>query len=954
MIRLNYIKGGMMKKNIILIIPVIILIAFSVICAWEDNARYIWIHEKKEVRNEYVYFRNEFTLVEPANEAVIHLFADSRYHLFVNEIFVNFGPARAYPEHPEYDSYDISKYLQIGKNVIAVKALYNGIENFQVPNNRPGFIAWGSVKHTGGKISLETPGSWICKKSTGYDQNAVRFSFACAAMEIFDSRIERYDWKGIETDASGWQKPVVIADQDAWDKLSPRTIPHLTRKAITAKYVVGVYQINEKEDIYSFRIKTPDEARSDYYKGPSIIGYTYIYSPIDQEVEAGLWWGEYYLNGEGPLKGLGENPPRSNRDPRIFKLKKGWNFLNMHYGAIWGAWDFYMALPKSAGLHVSPSKTFDSESIFMTAGPLLGERNAEIKKFDRPFHSHEKLVKEANFAWQGQIRGGQTNNPALDMVWKCSDKNLDYADWQTQDIQIEPGPGTSVVFDIGGKTLGRIFIEVDAPEGTVIDIGFSEELYNGKPWLFKRKMISAGVRFVGNGKANRFETFKPYGLRYLQVNITEHSRPATLKKIGVIEQVYPFEKIGSFQCSDPMFNAIWELGWRSLRVCAEDSYIDTPFRERGLYAGDMLPEYAITLAGSGDSRLVKRSLKVFHDKYKLVNFGNEEVAEGEFPLINILTSKWYYDYSGDTEFVKLIYDGYKHLVDRWLASADENGICYLGRQFIEWTRIDKTAKLTATHSLLTRALEIIAEYARILGKTHEASDYKKSAEMVKQIVSTKFWDQQKQLFNDGYKDGQLCGKYYPTSNAWPLLYDCTTKDQAEKIIDYLEAQFRDIGEESRNRRITPYSSFYALAALYQHERADIAERFIRQYWTRMILGGDDTAWENFDSGDGGQGTLSHAWSGHPTYFLTTEALGVNLGFHKEFDKNKIIISPQSENLSWAKGVVPHPLGLVVVEWRLEGSHLFLDYFSPEGAEVVVQPKGRLAGKTLWVNGKKVK
>jgi alpha-L-rhamnosidase len=225
---------------------------------------------------------------------------------------------------------------------------------------------------------------------------------------------------------------------------------------------------------------------------------------------------------------------------------------------------------------------------------------------------------------------------------------------------------------------------------------------------------------------------------------------------------------------------------------------------------------------------------------------------------------------------------------------------------------------------------------------------------LKQTVRTKFWDEQKQLFNDGYKDGQLCGKYYPTSNAWPLLYHCTTKDQAEKLIDYLESQFRDIGEDSRNRRITPYSSFYALAALYQHERADIAERFIKQYWTRMILDGDDTAWENFDSGDGGQGTLSHAWSGHPTYFLTTEALGVNLGFHKEFNKNIIIISPQSENLSWARGVVPHPLGPVAVEWRLEGNHLFLDYSSPEGAEVFVQPKGRLANKILWVNGKRVK
>lgn len=916
-----------------------------------NNARFIWQHDREQVRNEYVYFRNEINLADPVNQAVIHLYASSRYLLFVNEIFINFGPARAYPEHPEYDSYDISPYLKAGRNVIAVKALYNGIENFQVPDSRPGFIAWGSVAHAGGKISLETPGNWRCKKSTGYDQNAVRFSFACAAMEVFDARKEGFDWNAMETNTQDWQKPIVITDQNVWGKLLPRSIPHLTRDEIIAKQVIGGYEINQDEDIYSFRIKVPDEARSDYNKGPSIIGYTYIYSPKDQRVEAGLWWGEYYLNGIGPLKGLGENPARANRDPRILNLKKGWNFFNMHYGAIWGAWDFYLALPKSAGLHVSPTRTFDSPDIFMTAGPLSWERNAEIKQCDRPFRSLEDLLKAADFTWQGQIRGGQTNNPALDMVWRYGNKILSHPDWQTQDIQIAPGPGTAVGYDLGGKTLGRIFIELIAPEGTIVDIGFSEDLYAGKPWLFKSKMISAAVRFVSDGNTRRFETFKPYGLRYLQVNVSGNDRPVTLKKIGVIEQVYPFEKVGSFQCSDPMFNAIWELGWRTLRVCAEDSYIDTPFRERGLYAGDMLPEYAITLAGSGDSRLLRRSLYLFHDKYHQVMYGSGEAAEGDFPLINILTSGWYYDYTGDAALVEFVYDGYQHLVDRWLASADENGLYYVGRQFIEWTQIDKTAKLTATHALLARALETVSEYAHILGKFEESSYYKNEAERLKQFVQSKFWDPERQLFNDGFKDGRLAGQYYPTSNVWPLLYQCAGVDQTEKIIAYLESQFRDIGEESRNRRITPYSAFYALAALYQHERADLAERFIRQYWTRMITGGDDTAWENFDIDGNSQGTASHAWSGHPTFFLTTEALGVNLGFHREFARDRILIAPLSEHLSWARGVVPHPLGPVAVEWRLEGEKLFIHYTAPENARVTVKPRGRLAEKILWVNGK---
>ncbi len=946
-----------MMKNIALLFFVLLQLLSAGLIAQEKAARYVWAHTDEHVRNEYVYFRNDLVLSGPIRKGVIHLFADSRYQIYVNEVFINFGPIRSYPQHPYYDTLDLTPYLRSGQNVIAVKALYNGIENFQVPENRPGFIAWGNIRHNGEIISLQTPGKWVCRLSSGYDCNAVRFSFACAAMEVFDAGREPDRWKGFKVDTSAWTRPVVIPDQHAWGPLLPRSIPLLTHKQITAKHVVSRFQSNNQEDIYSFRIKTADEKRSDYYRAPSVVGYTYIFSPIDQKVEAGLWWGEYYLNGKGPLAGLGEEPARPNRNPRRLQLKTGWNFFNTHYGAIWGAWDFYMALPKSAGLHLSPTKTFDSKNIFMTAGPLPDFRNQKIKKLDRPFSSHREMRSQLDVKWQGHVRGGETNNPALDMVWNFCDNDIFHPPWKTRGIEVTPGNRSSVVFDMGGKTLGRLFIEIKADSGTVIDIGFSEDLIAEKPWLFKRKMISAAVRFVADGVIERFESFKPYGLRYMQVDISGNRRPVLIKKVGVVEQVYPFERVGSFTCSDPMLTAIWKLGWRTLRVCAEDSYIDTPFRERGLYAGDMLPEYAITLAGNGDSRLVKHSLKVFHDKYKPMMYGAASSPHGDFPLINIVTSRWYYDYCGDKAFIEFLYDGYRHLLDRWLASKDENSLVYQGRQFIEWTQIDKEAKLTATHALLSRALQIMSDYADLLNKPADAAYYGEQAEKMRQTVRSAFWDPQRQLFNDGYRQGRLSGSYYPTSNAWPMLYGCTLESQDDAIVDYLRSQFQDIGKESRNRRITPYSSFYALAALYQRNRADMAEQFIRQYWSRMILNGDDTAWENFDirseNNNGGQGTASHAWSGHPTYFLTTEALGVSLGFHKSFNRNEITISPQSETLSWAKGVVPHPLGPVSVEWRLAGDRLLLNYDAAAGVRVRVCPRGRLAEKTLWVNGKRV-
>ncbi len=64
-----------------------------------DNARYVWADETGTGRQEYLVFRRDFNL-EGNLSGKINLFAWSRYHLNINGIFVNFGPARSYPASP--------------------------------------------------------------------------------------------------------------------------------------------------------------------------------------------------------------------------------------------------------------------------------------------------------------------------------------------------------------------------------------------------------------------------------------------------------------------------------------------------------------------------------------------------------------------------------------------------------------------------------------------------------------------------------------------------------------------------------------------------------------------------------------------------------------------------------------------------------------------------------------
>ena len=178
----------------------------------------------------------------------------------------------------------------------------------------------------------------------------------------------------------------------------------------------------------------------------------------------------------------------------------------------------------------------------------------------------------------------------------------------------------------------------------------------------------------------------------------------------------------------------------------------------------------------------------------------------------------------------------------------------------------------------------------------------------------------------------------------------------QQIIDFLDIELRDIGEEARNRKVTPYASFYLFGSLYQNGEVALAERFMKQYWSRMIHQGNDTSWEDFDigsknNGEENQGTASHAWSGHPTYFLSSEVLGVKTGFNQDFSRDTVLIQPQTENISWARGVVPHPAGKIKIDWKIQGENLIFNLELPKNVPYIVEPKGRLANYNLILNTK---
>ena len=102
----------------------------------------IWSTGQPDGEQVYVAFRKTFDLAVTTAPAMLHLFADSIYLLWVNGKYVLRGPCRFNPVRPEYDVVDIGPYLLKGKNSIVVLAHnYGSAINGRILKHVPGLAA---------------------------------------------------------------------------------------------------------------------------------------------------------------------------------------------------------------------------------------------------------------------------------------------------------------------------------------------------------------------------------------------------------------------------------------------------------------------------------------------------------------------------------------------------------------------------------------------------------------------------------------------------------------------------------------------------------------------------------------------------------------------------------------------------------------------------------------------
>jgi hypothetical protein len=896
---------------------------------------FIWTSTRGRERNEFALFRLAFHLTALPERGQIHLFADTRYRLSINGMVAAHGPGRFKLAFPEFDTHDITKYLRSGANVIGIVVNSYARPTFLSDLSRGGLIAWGEVTDAGGaSVRLATNEAWKTWSAEAWWPGIPRLTFAIGPGECLDARKLPPGWDAPGFDDAQWPRAAPVTEPGHWGDLRPRSIPLLDESEILPLRRLAVFEARYPHDEDIFRAAVVGENTNE---NPTWPVFTNIFSPEDQEILMGATSSDVFLNtGHQSF-----TTPRGfylRHDYRL-RLRKGWNSLLVLQFGTGGVMNFMLGLPRGRGLRIQAYIEDPARGRFLIGKPQEKPWPDMRREFG-PL-SPPQPPQSSQDGWQAWHGTETAHLPFADRTWKMLAKIEDNSIREA--ARRLTGAGSLVMlYDFGREVLGRPVLEMTASAGATVDLLYAERLNDDCEALHGYQDTRMAERYITRDGRQTWQTMHPRGMRYLDLVITGDLENFTLDRISLTSANYPVEDVGSFECSDPMLGRIWELSRDTQRVCMEDAYLDCPWRERGLYVGDMYVQFQNNLAGFGDRLLMRHGLEQFfqtQDESGLLApclHGLPNHRHPDYAAVVVQALWLYWARSGDLDFVRAHKAPLLRLIDG-LAAIEQPGLNLVdgtGREpYIDLSYFDKRGINCGLNCFHLRAFSDAARLFHLLGDQPLAARCSDHAADIRTAIRAAFFDPATGLFVDRRLADEPGTQPSVHSNTLAALYDIAAPGEQQRIVEFLVRQlaenFRKTPpEQNIDCNVTSYFSYYTLAVLYRHGRVSEAERFIRRYWGQKLDQGAVTCWEYFLP----QASLCHAWSAHPMHYLSTNVLGVD--YAEPGNPNRIRIAPKPGSLTWAKGVYPHPCGAIRVSWeRKAGGLVLLDYSAPAGVEV---------------------
>jgi alpha-L-rhamnosidase len=506
--------------------------------------------------------------------------------------------------------------------------------------------------------------------------------------------------------------------------------------------------------------------------------------------------------------------------------------------------------------------------------------------------------------------------------------------------EVEPG---KFVFDMGKNMVGFVRLKVQGEAGTKITLRFAELLHNdGTVAQENLRSAKATDYYILKGKGEEIwhPWFTYHGFQYVQMEGFPGT-PATETLTGL--QIYSgTPDIGKFECSNEVLNRIWQNILNGQKGNMYSVPTDCPQRDERLgWTGD-----AQMFAPTANYNM---NMATFFTKW-VRDMTDSQTGEGWIYDVNpaivvsgpgkpawgdaITVVPWMvYKFYGDTKILENSYEAMKAWVEYMRRESKDN--LYIFDQngwggYGDWIAVVESPRAPISVAYYYYSTSLLAQTARVLGKSEDAETYKTLATEIAKAFNKKYFNTK--TFN------------YPqatqTANLLPVVFGITPDEYRKQVV-------KNIAADVVNRNRHPSTGFlgtgYILPILsdfgYHDLAYEVAVQSTYPSWGYMVEKGATSIWELWNSDTeipDQMNSRNHFALGSVGEWYYSHLAGIRPDPEEPGFKHSIIAPMPPDGLTWVEGKTETVYGTISCNWYRTDSGLKIDISVPPNTRATVK------------------
>ena len=453
-------------------------------------------------------------------------------------------------------------------------------------------------------------------------------------------------------------------------------------------------------------------------------------------------------------------------------------------------------------------------------------------------------------------------------------------------VQLKFNLTVEMVWDLGRYACGSPFVRLDALQSRgarleflVVEApfdkpqGFLDKGRRDSIWGKYFRGVSDG--FMPAPTTGTIQEFSPFWWRagrFLVVRIFTGSKGLKLHGIGWKSTGYPLH-LSIPEVSDGPLQKVLEVSAQTLQMCSHETYMDCPYYEQLMYAGDARIESLVTYCSSADARLPKKTLRLFDQSRANARGLPTDAVPGDHKMIPPFALWWIsmiHDFAcwhGNPGFIQTLLPGARQVADLFLQSIDADG---LARQLGGWNFYDwcwpggippggnpgDASALLQWHLILV--VGQIRELERWCGEAQRARNWQTKSERLCRATE-QFWSHRRQMYADT-PGGKTFAQH---AQSLALLSGTLSRARRQALLRALQDPSAAVTKAGG------YFAHYVFAALLQEKCVETFRAGLKP-WHEALAQGFTTFPETF----GATRSDCHAWNSHPLFHMVTGIAGL--------------------------------------------------------------------------------